>query len=117
MGSKAFWSLTKSVETNFCCQSLPPLQKPHRSLAHTTLDKTNLFATLFVEYSQLDLKGAIPSQPLRCLTSMPEIRIRQCEVSKTLHSLDVNKARGPDGIPGIVLKTCAPELVPILTCL
>ncbi|CAH2239422.1 jg7296, partial [Pararge aegeria aegeria] len=44
-----------------------------------------------------------------------EIRIRQCEVLKVLRNLDVNKASGPDGIPAVVLKTCAPELSPILT--
>lgn len=32
-----------------------------------------------------------------------------------LQNLDVNKASGPDGIPAKVLKTCAPELTPILT--
>lgn len=34
---------------------------------------------------------------------------------KTLRNLDVNKASGPDGIPAIVLKNCAPELTPVLT--
>uniref|UniRef100_A0A2H1V1V5 SFRICE_013827 n=1 Tax=Spodoptera frugiperda TaxID=7108 RepID=A0A2H1V1V5_SPOFR len=46
---------------------------------------------------------------------MSKIRIRQKEVYKTLRNLDVSKASGPDGIPAVVLKCCAPELSPILT--
>ncbi|XP_045452877.1 uncharacterized protein LOC123662029 [Melitaea cinxia] len=31
------------------------------------------------------------------------------------YNLDTNKASGPDGIPAKVLKTCAPEVSPVLT--
>ncbi|KAJ8707855.1 hypothetical protein PYW07_011532 [Mythimna separata] len=46
---------------------------------------------------------------------MPEVRIRNKEVLRALCRLDVKKASGPDGIPAIVLKACAPELSPVLT--
>ncbi|KAJ8713484.1 hypothetical protein PYW07_013854 [Mythimna separata] len=46
---------------------------------------------------------------------MSEVRIRNKEVLRALCRLDVNKANGPDGIPAIVLKACAPELSPVLT--
>ena len=36
------------------------------------------------------------------------------KVRQTLLPLDTSKPKGPDGIPAIVLKTCAPELAPIL---
>ncbi|KAJ0180804.1 hypothetical protein K1T71_004208 [Dendrolimus kikuchii] len=114
-GSKAFWSLAKSVESNFCRPSLPPLLRADGSLAHSSEDKANLFASLFAENSRLDSNNATPPQLARCETTMSEIRIRQTEVRRTLRSLDVNKASGPDGIPAIVLKTCAPELTPVLT--
>ncbi|KAL0867444.1 hypothetical protein ABMA27_008231 [Loxostege sticticalis] len=39
-GSKQFWSLSKSVEYNFCRPTLPPLQKPDGSLAHTATKKS-----------------------------------------------------------------------------
>ena len=48
---------------------------------------------------------------------MADIRIRQKEVLKVLRNLDVSKASGPDGIPAIVLRNCAPELSPVLTSL
>ncbi|KAJ0177088.1 hypothetical protein K1T71_007097 [Dendrolimus kikuchii] len=114
-GSKAFWSLAKAVESNFCRPSLPPLLRPDGSLAHTAEEKANLLATLFAESSRLDTNGATPPHLPHSGTSMAEIHIRQKEVRKTLKALDVNKASGPDGIPAIVLKTCAPELTPILT--
>ncbi|XP_061724920.1 uncharacterized protein LOC133530879 [Cydia pomonella] len=103
-GSKAFWTLAKSIESNFCRPSLPPLLKPDGSLAHTAEEKANLFASIFAESSRLDATGAKPPSPLVCETSMSDIRIRQTEVRKVLQNLDVNKASGPDGISAIVLK-------------
>ncbi|XP_022838082.1 uncharacterized protein LOC111365117 [Spodoptera litura] len=115
-GSKAFWSLAKAVESNFCRSSLPPLLRSDGTLAHTAVEKANLFASLFAESSRLDTGGALPpSVNSVCKTNMSQIRIRQREVYRTLRDLDVNKASGPDGIPALVLKTCAPELSPILT--
>jgi hypothetical protein len=114
-GSKAFWSLAKSVESNFCHPSLPPLLKPDGLLAHTAEEKANLFASLFAENSRLDAGTSIPPLLPNFGASMPDIKIHQREVLKTLRCLVVNKASGPDGIPAIVLKTCAPELSPVLT--
>ncbi|XP_046976468.1 uncharacterized protein LOC124542576 [Vanessa cardui] len=114
-GSKAFWSLSKSVETNFCRPSLPPLLKPNGSLAFTATEKANLLAALFAENSRLDAGSASPPNIPPCDSMMPEIRIRQREVLKILRTLNVNKASGPDGIPAIVLRNCAPELSPVLT--
>lgn len=114
--SKAFWTLAKSVESNFCRPSLPPLIKPDGSLAHTAEEKANLFASLFAESSRLDPGDARPPAcPDGCGSSMLDIRIHQKDVRRVLRNLDVNKASGPDGIPAIVLRTCAPELSPILT--
>ncbi|XP_045448146.1 uncharacterized protein LOC123656520 [Melitaea cinxia] len=72
-GSKAFWFLAKSVESNFCRLSLPPLLKPDGSLAHTAEEKANLFAKLFAESSCLDSGSATPPiSSIRCETSMSE---------------------------------------------
>ncbi|CAK1583471.1 unnamed protein product [Parnassius mnemosyne] len=46
---------------------------------------------------------------------MPDVRFSQRTVCKALLSLDIHKSSGPDGIPPIVLRTCAPELAPVLT--
>ncbi|KAJ8724763.1 hypothetical protein PYW07_015721 [Mythimna separata] len=114
-GSRAFWSLAKSVEANFCRPTLPPLVRPDGTLAHTAREKAGLFASLFAHNSHLDTGSATPPTLPHCGTSMPEVRIRNKEVLRALCRLDVNKASGPDGIPAIVLKACAPELSPVLT--
>ncbi|CAG4938916.1 unnamed protein product [Colias eurytheme] len=109
-GSKAFWSLAKVVESNFSRSSLPPLLKPDGSLAHTAKEKADTFAILFAQNSRLDPTNTTPPSLPHCHSVMPSIRIRQKDVLNIMRGLDVNKASGPDGIPGIVLKMCAPEL-------
>ena len=114
-GSKAFWSLAKSVESNFCRPSLPPLRRSDGTLAHTAKEKADLFANLFAENSRLDSTNNLPPQIPPFGPKMGPIHIHQKEVLKCMLKLDVNKASGPDGIPAIVLKHCAAELSPILT--
>ena len=46
---------------------------------------------------------------------MPKIVISTKDVLSALSELDTNKAYGPDGIPPIVLKNCAPVLTPCLS--
>ena len=45
---------------------------------------------------------------------MPKIKFNSNTLKKILLTLDTKKATGPDGIPAIVLKTCAEELAPLL---
>ena len=45
---------------------------------------------------------------------MPPVTFSTCKVRKNLLQLNTSKSKGPDGIPAIVLKTCAPELAPVL---
>ncbi|XP_064073868.1 uncharacterized protein LOC113398797 [Vanessa tameamea] len=108
-GSKAFWSLAKSVEKNFCHSSLPPLHKPDGSLAHNAKEKANLFANLFAEYSRLDINGKCPPQLPPLGPKMSAVKIHQKEVLKYLLNLDVNKVSGPDGISAVVLECCTPD--------
>ncbi|CAG4959523.1 unnamed protein product [Colias eurytheme] len=89
--------------------------KPDGSLAHSAKDKANVFASLFASNSRLDPTNSIPPSLTHCGSVMPQITIKQKDVLKILRNLDTTKASGPDGIPAIVLKTCAPELAPILT--
>ncbi|XP_039748169.1 uncharacterized protein LOC120625207 [Pararge aegeria] len=88
-GSKAFWSLAKSVEANFCRSSLPPLQKPDGSLAVSAAEKANLLASLFAENSRLDAGSTPPPRFLPCDSVMSEIHIHQHEVLKALRNLDL----------------------------
>ena len=114
-GSRAFWSLAKAAEGNFCRSSLPPLRKPDNSLAYSAKEKADLLGTLFASNSTLNDGGAVPHSIPRCSSSMPEITFTQRDVRRELLSLDVHKSSGPDGIPAVVLKQCAPELCPVLT--
>ncbi|XP_013173125.1 PREDICTED: RNA-directed DNA polymerase from mobile element jockey-like, partial [Papilio xuthus] len=114
-GTRAFWSLAKAVQGNFCKPSLPSLRRGDDTLAHTAKEKADLLGSLFASNSTLEDKGCSPPKILCGETFMPEIQFRQRLVRKVLQSLDVNKSSGPDGIPPIVLRTCAPELAPVLT--
>lgn len=114
-GSRSYWRLAKHVQSNFCVPSLPPLRSPDGSLAHQPQEKADLLANLFAANSCIDDCGAVPPEIPHCGSTMPDIRIRQCDVRTELQSLDVRKASGPDGIPAVVLKKCAAELCPVLT--
>ncbi|KAL7637445.1 UNVERIFIED_CONTAM: hypothetical protein RMT77_012173 [Armadillidium vulgare] len=46
---------------------------------------------------------------------MPKIEISSKDVTSALSELNTKKAYGPDGIPPVVLKTCASELAPCLS--
>ena len=45
---------------------------------------------------------------------MSATRFSRRKVRKALLQLNTFKSSGPDGIPAIVLKSCAPELAPVL---
>ena len=47
--------------------------------------------------------------------SIPNITVKKAGVLKLLLNLNVNKATGPDGIPGRLLKLCAHEIADVLT--
>ena len=45
---------------------------------------------------------------------MPKIVISSKDVISALSELDTKNTYGPDGIPPVILKTCASELAPCL---
>ncbi|XP_063545771.1 uncharacterized protein LOC134753763 [Cydia strobilella] len=114
-GTRAFWSLAKAIQGNFCTPSFPPLHTENDSLAHDAKDKADLLGKLFASNSTLDDGGNAPPTIPRCESYMPDVRFKQSSVRKALLSLDTHKSSGPDGIPAVVLKMCAPELAPVLT--
>ena len=113
-GSRSFWSLAKVVSQNFCHSSFPPLKSNSGSSSCTPSSKPNLFASAFASNSNLDdQESQPPLYPTSTLTMFP-IKFSTHKVRKTLHQLNKSKSSGPDGIPAIVLKSCAPELAPVL---
>ena len=99
---------------NFCQSSFPPLKNNSDSSSTTPSSKANLFASIFASNSNLDDQGVQPHHFPPSKFTMSPIKFSTRKVRQTLLQLDTSKSKGPDGIPAIVLKTCAPELAPIL---
>ena len=114
IGSCSFWPLAKVVSQNFCHSSFPPLKNNSGSSSYTPSSKANLFASTFASNSNLDDQDfQAPLYPRSTITMCP-IKISTRKVRKVLLQLNTSKSNGPDSIPAIVLKSCAPELVPVL---
>ena len=80
----------------------------------TPSSKANLFASTFASSSNLDDQDFQPPlYPISTIT-MSSIKFSTRKVRKVLLQLNTSKSSGPDGIPAIVLTSCAPELAPVL---
>ena len=113
-GSRSFWSLAKVVSQNFCHSSFPPLKNSSDSSSCTPSFQAILFASTFASKSNLheqDCKA--PLYPTSTIT-MSLVKFCTHTVQKVLLQLNTSKSSGPDGIPAIGLKSCVPELVPVL---
>ena len=113
-GSNSFWSMAKVFSQNICQSSFPKLKNNSESSSTTPSSKVNLFASVFVFNSNLDDQGLQRHQFPPSKFTMSPIKLSTRRVRQTLLQLDTCKSKGPDGIAAIVLKTCAPELAPIL---
>ena len=115
-GSCSFSSMAKIFYQNFCQSSFPPLKSNSDSSSTTPSSKANLFAPVFASNSNLGDQGVkphhFPPPPLQ--NSLSPIKFSTRKVRQTFLQLDTSKSKCPDGITAIVLKTCAPELAPIL---
>ncbi|KAL7629919.1 UNVERIFIED_CONTAM: hypothetical protein RMT77_019962 [Armadillidium vulgare] len=112
--SRPFWHFAKNANSNFASSSFPPLVSSDGTTAVLPSSKAELFAQTFASYSTLDDSGAVPSPSTPSNSSMPKIVISSKDVTSALSELNTKKAYGPDGIPPVVLKTCASELSPCL---
>ena len=102
--------MAKVVSQNFCQSSFPPLKNNSDSSSTTPSSKANLFASVFASNSNLDDQGFQPHHFPPSKFTMSPIQFSTRKVRQTLLQLDTSKSKGPDGIPAIVLKTCAPEV-------
>lgn len=110
----SFWSLAKSVTSNFCHSAFPTLQNPDGSLSADPQSKADTFAKMFSSNSTLNDKDKVPKTYPHAGPYMPPIKFSVRRVRKILQTLNAKKSNGPDNIPAIVLKRCAPELAPVL---
>ena len=107
--------MAKSISNNFCDSRFPPLINPDGTISSNPFSKADTFAKTFSSNSTLDDSGHSPHAYPHHPSTMPDICFSTRVVRQTLLKLDVKKATGPDGIPPIVLRKCAPELAPILS--
>ena len=113
-GSRSFWSIAKVVSQNFCQSSFPPLKNNSDSSSTTPSSKANLFTSIFASNSNVDDQGVQPHHFPPSKFTMSPIKFSTQKAHQTLLQLNTSKSKCPDGIPAIVLKTCAPELAPFL---
>ncbi|XP_067850316.1 uncharacterized protein [Heptranchias perlo] len=72
--------------------------------------KAEGFATIFSRKCRVDDPSRPPPKiPTIAEASLQPIRLTPRDIKKRLSALDTAKAMGPDNIPAVVLKTCAPE--------
>jgi hypothetical protein len=112
--NKSFWTLAKRVGSNFCTSSFPPLVNSSGEVVDTPHEKAELFASMFAANSTIDDGGQVPPFFPPPSHQMSSFRFSSRAVRRSLLELDISKATGPDGIPPVVLKHCAPELAPVL---
>ena len=113
-GSRSFWSLAKVVAQIFRYSSFPPLKNNSGSSSCTPSSKANIFASIFASNSNLDDEDSQCPLYSTSTITMPPVTFFTCKVRKTLLQLNTSKSKGADGIPAIVLKSCAPEFAPVL---
>ena len=113
VGSRDFWRITNSVLKRGK-SVIPPLFNGPEVLTSAS-DKAKLFAELFSKISNLDDSGQeLPEFAPRTNNTVDKIVVTPKMVKKAISELDLSKAKGPDGIPVVVLKNCEPELSSIL---
>ena len=106
------------VLSQSCLTKLLPFffstSKNNSGSSSCTPSNANLFASTFASNSNLDDQDfQAPLYPTSTIT-MFSIKFSTHKVRKVLLQLNISKSSGPDGIPALVLKSCAPELAPVL---
>ena len=113
-GSRSFCSVAKVVSQNVCHSSFPLLKNNSGSSFCTPSSKANLFASTFASNSIADdQESQPPFHPTSTITT-PPIKFSTRKARKAFLQFNTSKSKGPDGIPAMVLKSCPPELAPVL---
>ena len=109
---KRFWSLLKSK-----CKKKTIPQEIHRG--QTKAESPDQKATLFNDFFQSNFtnnaNASFPNVNSLRNRNLCDLSISIAETRLIMQNININKATGPDNIPGRVLKECAKELSPSLT--
>ena len=120
---RKFWSLIKTFtkSSNLTVPTTVSLHANDPDKPTVTADKPQVIADLFNAHFQSVQK--LPSVD-NCsedicdditTSDLPSFEVSNAEVKHYLNTIDVNKATGPDGISGWLLKECADEICDSLT--
>ena len=114
--NKKLWSYIKSKRQEKC--GISDLRNDQNDLIQDPLDKANLLNNQFSSVFSNPTPKIKPSFPKNSqLPEMEKIVVTNSGVLKLLLNIKENKATGPDGIPGKILKTCANELTGVFRLL
>ena len=108
---KPFWRFVKSRKQDYV--GIAPLKKMGR-LLNDSKDKAEILVDQFKSVFTQD-KGdnsSLPDTGKRAKESIPDLLITSVGVEKLLRGINPAKAKGPDRIHNLVLKTCAQQLAP-----
>ena len=110
--NKKLWSYIKSKRQENC--GISDLRNDQNDLIQDPLGKADLlnnqFSSVFSDPTP-KIKTSLPKHSQ--LPEMQKIKVTRVGVLKLLLNIKENKATGPDGIPGKILKTCANELADV----
>ncbi|KAL8565040.1 hypothetical protein ACOMHN_003416 [Nucella lapillus] len=112
--SKPFWQYIKARKQD--STGVAPL-KEKGQLYSDSKSKARILLQQFKSVFTRDTDAPLPSVKKTCAHDIPRIHIHPEGVLKLLRNINPNKAPGPDKIPNLVLKECAPNLAPALTTL
>ena len=118
VGSKSWWSCIKQQQGFAPDDCIPPLDQPDGSVAASSKEKAELFASYFSSKMRVpDPDRPPPKIPPVTHFKLHNITITAQDVLKQLKSLDVTKAKGPDNISPHFLVHCAEQLAAPLAVL
>ena len=120
VGCKYKWFPDSTGTVKRYVSSNPPLSRLHTRIRWTTLVKEEVN---MLELRPVHLVRTVETET-RCTSEPSQERRRLCQfspfisvqmVQNLFQNIDSRKATGADGIPGLLLKTCASVLAPSLT--
>lgn len=104
--SRAFWRFLKEKKQN---TSIPSLVYRNNVSASNNVDIANLFAEQFESTfnTSNDSIVRVLTAPSPLCNTLSRINFDEKIIYNKLKKLDIHKASGPDGIPGVFIKRCA----------
>lgn len=101
---RPFWSLAKAISRSFCSPNSAQIRFSSGSVGCDQVDKAEVFASNTV---------SPPSPSSFCAPNyivLPVVTTKK--IPQVLFNLSISKPSDSDGNPSIILKKCAPELIP-----